>query len=186
VVLLPAGALVRAALAAIETASRSALDEVRQLLGQVMEPSEPAASHGPITSDIPDLVPRFQENGLDLTYLCSGQSCSCGGSVEMSAYRIAQEALTNVTRHAPAARATLQIMRDASQLTITVTDDGSGGDPHDDVAHPGFGIAGMRERALLHGGDFRAGPRPGGGFEVVAVLPAERSYDAADTGDSAA
>jgi signal transduction histidine kinase len=116
----------RAALAAIETAGRSALDEVRQLLRQIREPSEPAASHEPITSDIPDLVRRFQENGLDLTYHCTGHPGSYGGSVEMSAYRIAQEALTNVTRHAPAARATLQIMRDASQLTITVTGDGSG------------------------------------------------------------
>jgi signal transduction histidine kinase len=176
----------RAALAAIETTSRSALDEVRQLLRQIREPSEPAAYRGPLTSDIPDLVRRLQENGLNLTYQHSGQPGSYGGSVEISAYRIAQEALTNVTRHAPAACATLRVMRDRSQITITVTDDGSGGVPPDGAARPGLGIAGMRERALLHGGEFRAGPRPGGGFEVVAVLPAERGRDAADTGDSAA
>ena len=124
----------RAALAAIETASRSALDEVRHLLRQIREPSEVAARQGPITSDIPDLVRRFQENGLDLTYRCSGPPGSYGGSVEISAYRIAQEALTNVTRHAPAARATLDVTRDESQLTIHVTDDGPGGDPPDDAS----------------------------------------------------
>ncbi len=176
----------RAALAAIETASRSALAEVRLLLRQVRAAPQPAASEGPVTSDIPELVRRFQENGLDLSYHCSGQPGSYGGSVEMSAYRIAQEALTNVTRHAPAAHAVLQITRDTSQLTIIVTDDGAGDDPRSDAGQQGLGIVGMRERALLHGGEFRAGRRPGGGFEVVAVLPANRIQDAAGTGDSAA
>jgi signal transduction histidine kinase len=91
-----------------------------------------------------------------------------------------------VTRHAPAARTTLQVTRDESQLTITVTDNGSGAEPPDNAGQPGLGIAGMRERALLHGGEFRAGPRPSGGFEVVAVFPAERSHGPADTGDGAA
>jgi signal transduction histidine kinase len=176
----------RAALAAIETASRSALEEVRLLLRQIREPSQPAAGQRPIASDIPELVRRFQENGLNLAYHCSGQPGRFGGSVEMSAYRIAQEALTNVTRHAPAASVALQITRESSQLTIIVTDDGPAGPPHADAGHQGLGIAGMRERALLHGGEFRAGRRPGGGFEVVAVLQAERSQDAADTGSSAA
>ncbi len=63
------------------------------------------------------------------------------------------------------------------QLTVIVTDDGPGRDPHGEPSHRGLGIAGMRERVLLHGGEFKAGPRPGGGFEVVAVLPAERSQD---------
>ena len=107
----------------------------------------------------------------------------------MSAYRIAQEALTNVTRHARAARAVLEVRREAGEMTITVTDDGGarpsdrgpGTDVESRASEPGLGIAGMRERALLHGGAFRAGPRPGGGFEVVAVLPSEhsRTVDAA-------
>jgi signal transduction histidine kinase len=106
----------------------------------------------------------------------------------MSAYRIAQEALTNVTRHARSARAFLEVKRQADEMTITVTDDGGAG-PGDGgrgsnadavVTEPGLGIAGMRERALLHGGAFRAGPRPGGGFEVVAVLPSERSRTVAN------
>lgn len=168
----------RAALAAIETASRSALDEVRQLLRQIREPASPGTGEGLVTSDIPELVRRFKDSGLDLTYRTGGegQPGSYGAAVEMSAYRIAQEALTNVTRHAPAATAALRITRDADRLTITVTDDGHGSEPGGGAGrsrHQGLGIAGMRERALLHGGEFRAGPQPGGGFEVVAVLPAE-------------
>ncbi len=170
----------RAALAAIETASRSALDEVRHLLKQIRDPAAP--SDGPVTSDIPELVRRFTDNGLNLTYSSggTGEPGSYGAAVEMSAYRIAQEALTNVARHAPAARAELRVSRDDNRLTIAVTDDGGGaladsqdGQPAGSKPHQGLGIAGMRERALLHGGDFRAGPRLGGGFEVVAILPAE-------------
>jgi signal transduction histidine kinase len=112
----------------------------------------------------------------------------------MSAYRIVQEALTNVTRHAPASSALLQVSREPGEMTITVTDDGgakpggpsgeswrvpgSGADGR--LGGPGLGIAGMRERALLHGGTFSAGPRPDGGFEVVAVLPLEQSRAAAN------
>ena len=176
----------RAALTAIETASRSALDEVRLVLRQIREPSRAAGSQEPISGDIAELVRRFQENGLDLTYHCSGQAGGYGGSVEMSAFRIAQEALTNATRHAPGARARLQITRDTNQLTVIVTDDGPGREPHGDAGHQGLGIVGMRERALLHGGEFKAGPLPGGGFEVVAVLPAGRSQEGAGPGDGAA
>ncbi len=112
----------------------------------------------------------------------------------MSAYRIAQEALTNVTRHAGAARAVLEVRREADELTVTVTDDGGarpsdrgpGSDVDAGTDEPGLGIAGMRERALLHGGAFRAGPRPGGGFEVVAVLPSEQSRTAVNNARAAA
>jgi signal transduction histidine kinase len=189
----------RAALAAIETASRSALDEMRHLLRQIRQPGHAAPGEGAVTTDIPDLVRRFADAGLELTYRATGpgEPGSYGAAVEMSAYRIAQEALTNVTRHARAARAVLEVRREADQLTITVTDDGGagpfggpgsdgpgggrpgGGGPGGDAdvvaTDPGLGIAGMRERASLHGGAFRAGPRPGGGFEAVAVLPSERS-----------
>jgi signal transduction histidine kinase len=169
----------RAALTAIETASRAALEEVRQLLRQIRDRGQDASGEGPITSDVPELVRRFSDSGLDVTYRFGGppELGSYGAAVEMSAYRIVQEALTNVTRHAPNARATLQVTRDEDQITIAVTDDGRGRKPDAEPAslggHPGLGIAGMRERALLLGGVFRAGPLPGGGFEVVAILPAE-------------
>jgi len=191
----------RAALAAIESASRSALDEVRHLLRQIREPGQAAFGDGPV-GDIADLVRRFTDSGLDVTYRPTGPAVpgSYGAAVEMSAYRIVQEALTNVARHAPASRAVLQVSRERSATTITVTDDG-GSEPGRPGAEswrvpgngadgrpggPGLGIAGMRERALLHGGTFSARPRPDGGFEVVAVLPSEQARTAASgTGASA-
>ncbi|MGN6795617.1 MAG: histidine kinase [Streptosporangiaceae bacterium] len=190
----------RSALAAIETASRAALDEVRQLLRQIREPGQVASGGGFVTSDIADLVQRLTDTGLELTYrtIGPGEPGGHGAAVEMSAYRIAQEALTNVTRHAPGARAVLEVRRDAAEMTIIVTDDGgdrprnveqsgvSGPDDDPVAGQPGFGIAGMRERALLHGGTFRAGPRPGGGFEVIAVLPSEPSRTAVNGSETTA
>jgi len=158
-----------AALAAIETASRSALDEIRLLLRQIREPAA-AADDTPVIGDLGGLVARLRSTGLDLTYRTSGQPGAYGPAVELSAYRIAQEALTNVTRHAPGARAALDVSLTGRSVTVSVTDDGAATAP----ARPGsgLGIAGMRERAVMHGGELRAGPRAGGGFEVVAVLPA--------------
>jgi len=165
----------RAALAAIESASRSALDEVRQLLRQIRGPSANTGEQAPATADLEALASRLRASGLDLTYRSSGPHGLYPAAVELSAYRIAQEALTNVARHAPGARATLTVGRGESAVTITVTDDGAGAAPAP-RAGSGLGIAGMRERALMHGGELRAGFRPGGGFEVVAVLP-DRAAD---------
>jgi signal transduction histidine kinase len=162
----------RDALAAIETASRAALDEVRLLLREIRAPAGAAATSWPATGDLPELVRQFREDGLDLAYRRTGEQGHYGEAVELSAYRIAQEALTNVARHAPAACAALQVDYEPARLTVTVTDDGPArvGQPG---TGPGIGVHGMRERALLHGGEFRAGPTPGGGFEVVAVLPGQ-------------
>jgi signal transduction histidine kinase len=160
----------RAALAAIELASRSALDEVRQLLRQIREPAAPAGAQAPSLADLTALADRLRASGLDLTYRCRGRGGAYPPAVELSAYRIAQEALTNVARHAPGARVTLEVSRTDTAVTITVTDDGGRDAPA--LPGAGLGIAGMRERALMHGGELRAGARAGGGFEVVAVLPA--------------
>ncbi len=171
----------RVALAAIESASRSALEEIRLLLRQIRQPATAAGSSWPASRDLPELVRRFCDNGLDVVFRRTGQPGFYGESVELSAYRIAQEALTNVARHAPAATATLQVNDGQAAITICVTDDGPGGDPGQGA---GLGLAGMRERALLHGGQFRAGPGPGGGFQVEAVLPAQGGNRAAGDGDS--
>ena len=90
--------------------------------------------------------------------------------MELSAYRIAQEALTNVTKHASGARTRVAIDHDADELTVTVTDDGSP-NPVRSAGRGGLGIPGMRERAELLGGTLTAGPGPGGGFIVTARLP---------------
>jgi signal transduction histidine kinase len=164
----------RAALSAIETASRSALDEVRQLLRQIREPAPEHESVMPTLSDLPALVDRLRETGLDVSYRCTGQPRSYSMAVELSAYRIAQEALTNVVKHAHAAHAWIDVGHGRSELTIAVTDDGPG--PAQPAAGTtGLGLSGMRERAAMLDGELTAGPRPEGGFAVAARLPAIQS-----------
>jgi signal transduction histidine kinase len=160
-----------AALSAIETASRSALDELRKLLRQIRDPQEADEAAAPTLSDLPALIARLRRAGLDVSCHRTGQPRPYGAAVELSAYRITQEALTNVAKHAGRARAQVEIGRGADELTITVTDDG-GPNPGRSAAGGGLGIPGMRERAELLGGTLTAGPAPGGGFTVVARLPA--------------
>lgn len=183
----------RAALAAIETASRAALDEVRALLRQVRDdPGDDAEAVLPALADLPALLARLRRDGLDVSCDHIGAPRAYPAAVEMSAYRIAAEALTNVIRHAPGARAEVTIEHGGTELGITVTDDGPPGaavagsaspgvaglaspgpdSPGPAPAGPGLGITGMRERAALLGGHFTAAARPGGGFAVTARLPA--------------
>ena len=161
-----------AALSAIETASRSALEELRTLLRQIRDPRDADEAAAPTLSDLPALITRLRRAGLDVSYHSTGEPRQCGTAVELSAYRIAQEALTNVTKHAAGARAQVEIGRGADQLTVTVTDDG-GPTLVRSSAGEGLGIPGMRERAELLGGTLTAGPAAGGGFAVIARLPAK-------------
>jgi signal transduction histidine kinase len=160
------------ALSAIETASRSALDELRKLLRQIRDPQDADEAAAPTLSDLPALIARLRRAGLDVSCHSTGQPQAYGSAVELSAYRITQEALTNVTKHAGRARAQVEIGRGTDELTITVTDDG-GPNPGRSAAAGGLGIPGMRERAELLGGTLTAGPAPGGGFAVVARLPVQ-------------
>jgi signal transduction histidine kinase len=160
------------ALSAIETASRSALDELRTLLRQIRDPEDADEAAAPTLSDLPALIGRLRRAGLDVSYHSTGQPRAYSAAVELSAYRIAQEALTNVTKHAPRARAQVEIGHGTAELTVTVTDDG-GPDQVKTAAGDGLGIPGMRERAELLGGTLTAGPGPGGGFSVVARLPVQ-------------
>jgi signal transduction histidine kinase len=162
----------RAALSAIETASRSALDDLRQLLRQIRDPATDDETAMPTLGDLPALVDRLRQSGLDLCYQCTGQPRPYSTALELSAYRIAQEALTNVVKHARAAHARVEVAHGRSELTITVTDDGPG--PAQPASRTsGLGIVGMRERAEMLGGQVTAQARPDGGFAVVARLPAE-------------
>ena len=163
-----------AALSAIETASRSALDELRALLRQIRDPEDADESSAPTLSDLPALVDRLSRAGLDVSYHSAGPPRSYGTVLELSAYRIAQEALTNVTKHASGARTRVEIDHGANELTVTVTDDGGPG-PLRPAVGGGLGIPGMRERAELLGGALTAGPGPAGGFTVTARLPARGS-----------
>ena len=162
----------RVALSAIETASRSALDELRHLLRQIRDPAAGEETATLVLGDLPALVGRLRESGLDLGYRCTGQPGAYSTALELSAYRIVQEALTNVVKHAPTARAWLEVAHGQSELTITITDDGPG--PRQPAPQPpGLGIAGMRERAAMLDGQVTAQARPEGGFAVVARLPVQ-------------
>jgi signal transduction histidine kinase len=160
-----------AALSAIETASRSALDELRTLLRQIRDPQDADEAAAPTLGELPALIARLRRAGLDVGFRSTGEPQAYGAAVELSAYRITQEALTNVTKHAAGARVQVDIAYGVDQLTITVTDDG-GPHPGRSAAGSGLGIPGMRERAELLGGTLTAGPAPEGGFTVVARLPA--------------
>ena len=161
-----------AALLAIETSSRAALDELRRLLRQIRDPQDADEVATPALSDLPALVDRLSRVGLNVSYHSTGQPRPYSTAVELSAYRIAQEALTNVTKHASGARSRVDIHHGAGELTLTVTNTGS---PRPAGSGPGggLGIPGMRERAELLGGTLTAGPGPDGGFVVTAQLPVQ-------------
>jgi signal transduction histidine kinase len=160
----------RVALSTIEAASRAALDELRQILRQTRDPGAEPDTATPALRDLPALVERLRDSGLDVDYRCTGRPRTYSLALELSAYRIAQEALTNSVKHARATRARVEVAHGPSELTITVTDDGQG-PPHPASASAGLGIIGMRERAAMLDGEVTAGPGPAGGFAVVARLP---------------
>ena len=152
------------ALLAIQEASADASRELRATLSVLREED---GSTG--LAQLPGLVSRATSAGLAVTVTVTGTECSLPAEVDRAAYRIVQEALTNVARHAGPASACVQVSYAQALLTVRVDDDGTGanGQP---VA-PGLGITGMRERAVALGGQLQAGPRPGGGFRVLAELP---------------
>jgi signal transduction histidine kinase len=211
----------RQAMADVERTARTALDEMRRLLG-LLRPSDPdgdtdrpdgpAAADGPAgvdggaqdgaadgggrepphgLADIEALAARMSEAGLRVAVETTGEPRPVPEDVGLTGYRIAQEALTNVLRHAGPAQALLQLHY-GEELEITVTDDGRGAAARLAGTRPpgtGRGTTGMRERVSMLGGQFTAGPQPGGGFRVHAAipdpyLPPDRAVPAAPPGES--
>jgi signal transduction histidine kinase len=166
------------AMGAVEEAGRQALDELRHLLG-VLRPESDLDGLGPQPglADLPRLFEQTRGAGLDVSLATDGVSAELPARVDLFAYRIVQEALTNVLKHAgPGAHTEVRLGTDRSGIVIEILDDGRGatvppGPEVDDAGARGHGIVGMRERALLLGGTLDARPRPGGGFRVVAHLP---------------
>jgi signal transduction histidine kinase len=168
----------REALAAIKTASSEALREVRAVLG-VLRPEEEAAPRQPALG-LDRLTDLTADAGLPVTTRTVGERRDLPAEVDRAAYRIVQEALTNVRRHAAAgAAATVSVEYTPDELRLEVRNDGPGEGQHPD-ADPapagdpegdGSGIAGMRARAASLGGSLDAGPLPDGGYRVAAVLP---------------
>ena len=142
------------------------LTETRRLFGVLRDPDgETGRAPQPGISELPVLPVRLRAAGLEVSLSIDGACTALPPAVNLSAYRIVQEALTNVLKHADSARAEVTVDCTDIAVTIEVTDDGPG-NPAPAAPTGGQGLAGMRERAALFGGDLRAGPRPGGGFAV--------------------
>lgn len=156
------------ALGAIKEASRDSLHELRTALDVLRRGEAAPRVPAPLLSDLEALIDGVRASGLDVRLAIEVDGV-LPAAVERAAYRIVQEALTNVTRHARATRATVRIEHDGD-LCIEVEDDGTG----DDTIEPGNGIRGMRERAAALGGTVEVGPVPGAGFRVAANLPVDR------------
>jgi signal transduction histidine kinase len=163
------------ALAAIEATSRSALEELRRLLGVLRQDSEPQGDLTPVPGlgDLDGLLVEVGKAGLGVRLRVEGTPSPLPAGVDLSAYRIVQEALTNVVKHAGPARAQVVVGYRRQDVTVEVTDDGRGTvtSVSDGRAGTGHGLIGMRERVAAFGGDLEVGPRPGGGFRVAARLP---------------
>jgi signal transduction histidine kinase len=158
----------REPLVSVEETGREALAEMRRLLGILRADEQPAAlAPQPGVADISALVEQLRAAGLPVDLVIGGDPRALPPGIDLAAYRVVQEALTNALKHAGAARAEVSIRYRPAALEVSVVNDGhlatNGGGGH--------GLLGMRERVTLYGGELQAGPRPGGGYAVRATLP---------------
>lgn len=156
------------ALDTIKQVSHNTLGELRSLLGALRESGE-AAPRAPVPglARLGDLVASATASGVAVDVHVTGEPASLPAGVDLACYRIVQEALTNVARHAGPARAALRVIYGTDDVVVEVEDDGRA----EGVFVAGTGITGMKERANALGGTLDAGPRPGGGFRVRARVP---------------
>jgi signal transduction histidine kinase len=159
----------REVLETIEHTGRGALTEMRRLVGMLRADSPDSLMPQPRLGDLPRLVSQVREAGLPVDYEVAGEARELPVGIEMSAYRIVQEALTNTLKHAGHARAAVHVRYGPDSLELEITDDGSGTTPP--LPGSGQGLVGMRERVSVYGGTLDAGSRPGGGFAVRVLLP---------------
>ncbi|PWR14316.1 two-component sensor histidine kinase [Micromonospora sicca] len=164
-----------AALTAISRTSKEALDELRVTLTVVRrDEAADERSPAPGLAQLPQLRERLAGAGVPVTVEVDGESRQLPVAVDLAAYRVVQESLTNVLRHAGPATATVRLRYAPGEFAVEVTDTGRG--PLRGAGPvTGYGLAGMRERVTALGGSFTAGPAPGGGFRVYATLPAEET-----------
>jgi signal transduction histidine kinase len=171
----------REALTTIESLGRTALSEMRRIVGVLRtererdeEPRRRELSPQPGLPDIGGLVDRVRETGLMVQLWIEGEPRALSPGVDLAVYRLVQEALTNTLKHAgPQARAWVRIHYAGPNVNVEIEDDGRGAAAslHGNGDNPGHGLVGMRERVALYGGELRIGPRAGGGFEVRARFP---------------
>ena len=156
---------------AIETTGKQSLAEMRRLLGVLRTVGDDALLvPQPGLRDLETLVQRARDSGLDVTLRVQGESPDLPAGVDLAAYRVLQEALTNAIKHAAGARVQVEVRFGAGTVALAVVDDGTAAPA---VNGAGHGLAGMRERVELYGGRLDTGPAAGGGFAVRAELPVE-------------
>jgi signal transduction histidine kinase len=163
------------ALEAISGVSRSTLAEIRRMLGVLRETDDaehgsPAYAPAPGLSELDRLVRELDGAGLPVDVAYDGAPVELPRGVDLTAYRIVQEALTNVMKHAGPARARVVVRFDPGVLGLEIVDDGRGVNGRSEH-RSGHGLVGMRERVAVYGGTLEVGPKPGGGFRVAARLP---------------
>jgi signal transduction histidine kinase len=158
----------RTALAAIETTGRATLVEMRRMLG-VLRADDPALSPPPGLADLDQLVAQTAHAGVQVDLTITGTPRELPAGMDLTAYRVIQEALTNVVKHADTATGRVVLDYGDNELSMEITDNGAGCPNWTE----GHGLTGMRERVSGYGGQFSAGPLPEGGFHVTVRLPIE-------------
>jgi signal transduction histidine kinase len=157
----------RDALQAIESSGRGALEELRRLLGSVRG-EEVTFAPQPGLADLDRLVAELRGSGLPVSVTIEGHPLTLPQAVDLSAYRVVQEALTNTLKHAQATQAEVTLRWHDNALEVEIRDDGVGPTSNNGTGH---GIVGMKERLALLGGTLTASPAPEGGFTVAAGFP---------------
>jgi signal transduction histidine kinase len=160
----------------INATSREALDEMRRMLGVLRADGDDGQlelAPAPSLGDLRSLVSSIESTGVDVELSVDGDAPDLAPGLDLTAFRIVQEALTNVVKHAGQASVAVRVRYGADELAVVVEDDGRGAAaaPVDAVGGGGHGLVGMQERVDLFGGSLAAGPRAGGGFRVAATLP---------------
>jgi signal transduction histidine kinase len=188
----------RSAMLAVEASGRTAMAELQHMLSLLSVPDQPPAGSLasaeaeehlrplPGLSQLTTLTDRMTAAGLDVELRVHGTPSTLPPGRDLAAYRVIQEALTNVLKHAGTARTVVTVTHGPDELTLEVTNDGQA-EPGHSAALPGAGrgLIGLRERVYLSGGEFEAGRRPGGGWRVMARFPAEAGLAGAVPADTA-
>lgn len=165
----PGGA--RESLQSIRQTGREAVDEMARLLGLIRDEQPPSLEPQPSLADLTHLIDKARSSGLQIEFSISGAPQPLSAALELSAFRIVQEALTNILKHAKSERAHVLIHYRERELELEVSNDGKA---ETDLHGGGYGLVGLRERVAVFGGNFEAGPDLSGGWMLRAVLPFER------------